>query len=192
MKTFFVLLLVCISALIAENEAYRGLRAVSSAGFSTFGRPKLNEVISRGASHVLSWSALEQDVAVSTAAIGGTVAWLQIWISLARSGKIDSKLSRKIIHAGSAPIFMLLWPLYSGSPNSRYFAAGVVGLQVLRLVYAGTKTSSQAYEIKSAQKGGLAGGGEGEGEGGREGGLAGAISRSGDKREALQVSTSKI
>jgi dolichol kinase len=191
-----VLLVVFLAQLLARSDALRGssLRAVSNAAFATtLSRGKFKDVVSRGASTVrnLSLSPLEQDVVVSTVAVGGTVVWLQIWISLAKSGKIDSKLSRKIIHAGSAPIFMLLWPLYSGGPSSRYFAAGVVGLQVLRLVYAGTKssTSSQSNQSKGKSssssakgEGGLVVSGERE----SNDGLAGAISRSGDKKEALQ------
>jgi len=90
-------------------------------------------------STLFSFNPLLQDAAASTLALGGTYAWLQIWISLAKRGKIDAKISRKIIHAGSAPLFMFLWPLFSdtGTYQGRLFASGVIFAQFLRLARAG-------------------------------------------------------
>lgn len=88
-------------------------------------------------------SPLTQDLLASTLAVGGTVAWLQIWITLAKNKVIESNLSRKIIHSGSAPLFMCLWPLFSSTPQARFFAAGVVALQMTRLVVAGNLKTQQ-------------------------------------------------
>ena len=136
----------------------------------------------RDRSLALSLAPWQQDLSVSSLAIGGTLIWLQIWISLARNGKIDSKLSRKIIHSGSAPIFMCLWPLYSNTPEAKYFASGVVFLQALRLAAAGLRkddsANSSKYKVvaKDLQLQGGGGGGD----------IVDAISRGGGRKEALQ------
>lgn len=147
---------------------------------------------SRGVRNVvrsLDMTPVQQDLSVSALAIGGTLVWLQIWITLARNGKIDSKLSRKIIHSGSAPIFMCLWPLYSNTPGAKYFASGVVFLQMMRLVLAGLK-KEDGKDMQSASKfkivaQNIQSDSEAVKEG-REGGIVDAISRGGSRTEALK------
>lgn len=76
---------------------------------------------------------ISQDVLSSCAALGGSIAWLQIWITLAKEGKMDPRLSRKIIHCGSGPLFILLWPLYSSNGiTSRAIAASIPFIQLTR------------------------------------------------------------
>ena len=126
---------------------------------------------------------LQQDIAASTLSVGGTIVWLQIWIGLAKQGKIEPTLSRKIIHTGSAPLFMCLWPLFSSTPNAKYFAGGVVALQMTRLIVAGTlkqnlyQKSQQNQPEKSSGTKSLVASSSEE--------LVNAISRSGSKSEAL-------
>jgi hypothetical protein len=104
-----------------------------SNGFKSPQQKKLRYDLTRSKISPLNLSPVVQDVAASTLAIGGSAVWLQIWIQLAKSGKIDPKLSRKIIHSGSAPFFMCLWPLYSsGGPATRMIAAAVPLLQTAR------------------------------------------------------------
>jgi hypothetical protein len=127
---------------------------------------------------------MQQDLSVSALAIGGTLVWLQIWISLAKSGKIDSKLSRKIIHSGSAPIFMCLWPLYSNTPGAKYFASGVVFLQMARLALAGLKKDdipSSSFKVVAKDLDTSI-----NNNNGNKGGIVDAISRGGSRKEALQ------
>jgi hypothetical protein len=60
---------------------------------------------------------------------------LQLWVQLARRNKIETALARKIIHTGSAPLFLLLWPFYSSSDaKSKLIAAAVPLLTILNLV----------------------------------------------------------
>ena len=61
-----------------------------------------------------------------------TVIWLKIWTTLAKKGILPSNLTRKIIHSGSVPLFLIHWPLYSLSPSAKYFAATIPLLQILR------------------------------------------------------------
>jgi phytol kinase len=42
---------------------------------------------------------------------------------IAHRGWIESKLSRKIIHIGTGPLFVLCWLLYKDTPDARWLAA---------------------------------------------------------------------
>lgn len=52
-----------------------------------------------------------------------SIFWLRLIDFFAIKGIISQKLSRKIIHIGTGPIFVLCWLLFPEDPLSRYFAA---------------------------------------------------------------------
>lgn len=52
-----------------------------------------------------------------------SIIWLRLIDHFAVKGIISKKLSRKIIHIGTGPIFVLCWLLFPEEPLSRYFAA---------------------------------------------------------------------
>ena len=54
---------------------------------------------------------------------GLALGWLRLNDFLAHKGIIDGQLSRKIIHMGTGPIFVLCWLLFTNSAESRYLAA---------------------------------------------------------------------
>jgi phytol kinase len=49
--------------------------------------------------------------------------WLRIMDAIAHRVWLQPKLSRKIIHIGTGPLFVLCWPLFSNNFSARYFAA---------------------------------------------------------------------
>lgn len=51
------------------------------------------------------------------------LAWLRLNDFAAHRGWISSDLSRKIIHTGTGPLFVLCWLLFPDQPISRYLAA---------------------------------------------------------------------
>ena len=57
------------------------------------------------------------------AALGLALAWLRIWDFAANRGLISSPLSRKIIHIGTGPIYVLSWLFFNDQPEARYLAA---------------------------------------------------------------------
>lgn len=119
-------------------------------------------------------TTIYQDVGVSTFGLIASYGWLKIWISLANNGKIDPKLSRKIIHCGSAPLFMCLWPIYSNDPSAKVIATIVPLLQTIRLSIAGLNKEKKIdpNTNKDIEKS-------------SDTALVNAISRSGDMKEAL-------
>lgn len=59
-------------------------------------------------------------------------AWVLLVYGVAQRWHWPSTFSRKIIHIGTGPLFVLCWPLFSNETQSRYFAAGVpLGLTLL-------------------------------------------------------------
>lgn len=52
-----------------------------------------------------------------------SIIWLRVIDYFAVKGLISKKLSRKIIHIGTGPIFVLCWLLFPEDPLSRYLAA---------------------------------------------------------------------
>ncbi|GAB4467609.1 MAG: dolichol kinase [Anaerolineales bacterium] len=66
------------------------------------------------------------------------VAFLRIMDYFAHRGWISGKLSRKLIHIGTGPIFVLCWLLFPDQPMSRYLAALVPLLITVQFVLVGT------------------------------------------------------
>jgi phytol kinase len=54
-----------------------------------------------------------------------SILWLRINDFAAQRGWISGQLSRKIIHIGTGPLFVLCWLLFSPAPSARYLAAMV-------------------------------------------------------------------
>jgi phytol kinase len=51
------------------------------------------------------------------------LAWLRINDFAAHRGWVSSRLSRKLIHIGTGPIYVLCWLLFTDAPSARYLAA---------------------------------------------------------------------
>ena len=89
------------------------------------------------------------------------VAWLRIMDFAAHQGWVESRLSRKIIHIGTGPIFVLCWLLFPGEWYDRYLAALVPGLITVQFALIGLGIVKDEASVK-------------------------AMSRSGDPREILR------
>lgn len=88
-------------------------------------------------------------------ALGITLAiaffWLRINDFFAHRGWVSSSISRKIIHIGTGPIFVLCWLLFTNAPIARYLAAIVpLGITLqFALVGAGVIKDPSAVEAMS-------------------------------------------
>ncbi|HAX70756.1 MAG TPA: phosphatidate cytidylyltransferase, partial [Anaerolineae bacterium] len=51
------------------------------------------------------------------------LGFLRLMDFFAHRGWIESKLSRKLIHIGTGPIFVLCWFLFNDDPSARWLAA---------------------------------------------------------------------
>ncbi len=88
------------------------------------------------------------------------VLFLRLMDFLAQRGWVESRLSRKFIHIGTGPIFVLCWLMYSDAPISRWLAALVPLLITAQFALVGTGIIQDEAAVK-------------------------AMSRTGDRREIL-------
>ncbi len=89
------------------------------------------------------------------------LAWLRINDFAAHRGWIESHLSRKIIHAGTGPFFVVCWLLFNNNPSNRFLAALVPLAFTVQFLLIGIGVIKDEASIK-------------------------AMSRSGDRREILR------
>jgi phytol kinase len=89
------------------------------------------------------------------------LAWLRLNDFAAARGWISSDLSRKIIHMGTGPIFVLCWMLFTDAPSARYLAALVPLAITVQFFLVGSGILKDESAVK-------------------------AMSRSGDRREILR------
>jgi phytol kinase len=89
------------------------------------------------------------------------VLFLRIMDFLAHRGFIESRLSRKLIHIGTGPIFVLCWLMYPDQAISRWLAALVPLVITAQFALVGTGILKDEAAVK-------------------------AMSRTGDRREILR------
>ena len=89
------------------------------------------------------------------------VAFLRLMDYFAERGWIDSKTSRKLIHIGTGPIFVLCWLMFPNAPISRWLAALVPLLITVQFALVGTGILKDEAAVK-------------------------AMTRTGDRREILR------
>ncbi len=87
--------------------------------------------------------------------------WLRINDYLAHKGIVESHLSRKIIHIGTGPLFVLCWLLFNDNPINKYLAALVPLAFTLQFLLIGIGVIKDEASVK-------------------------AMSRTGDRREILR------
>lgn len=66
------------------------------------------------------------------------IAFLRLMDFFAHRGWIESKLSRKFIHIGTGPIFVLCWLMFPDVASARYLAALVPLLITVQFILVGT------------------------------------------------------
>jgi phytol kinase len=89
------------------------------------------------------------------------LVWLRINDFLAHKGILESHLSRKIIHIGTGPLFVLCWLLFNNFEINKYLAALVPLAFTLQFLLIGSGVVKDEASVK-------------------------AMSRSGDRREILR------
>jgi len=89
------------------------------------------------------------------------LAFLRLMDFFAHSGWIDGKLSRKLIHIGTGPIFVLCWLMFPDVPVSRWLAALVPLLITVQFALVGLGIVKDEASVE-------------------------AMSRTGDRREILR------
>ena len=89
------------------------------------------------------------------------LVWLRLNDFLAQRGWVESHLSRKFIHIGTGPLFVLCWILFNQNPINKFLAALVPLAFTLQFFLIGIGVIKDEASVK-------------------------AMSRSGDRREVLR------
>ena len=78
-----------------------------------------------------------QDVVATLITFALALGWLRLIDALAVRGFIEQRLSRKVIHIGTGPVFVLCWLLYADRPEARWLAALVPLMIVAQFALVG-------------------------------------------------------
>ncbi|MCC7118435.1 MAG: phosphatidate cytidylyltransferase [Anaerolineales bacterium] len=71
---------------------------------------------------------------------------------IAHRGWMDSKLSRKIIHIGTGPIFVLCWLLFNDAPEARWLAALVPFMITIQFALIGLGVLKDEASVKAMSR----------------------------------------
>ncbi len=93
--------------------------------------------------------------------LGLALLWLRVNDFAAQRGWVGARLSRKIIHAGTGPIFVLCWLFFPDTPLARYLAALIPMAITMQFALVGLGVMKDPAAVA-------------------------AMSRSGDRREILR------
>ena len=80
------------------------------------------------------------------------LTFLRVIDYLAHRGIIESKLSRKIVHIGTGPIFVLCWLMYPDVPISRWLAALVPLVITAQFALVGTGLIKDEAAVKAMSR----------------------------------------
>lgn len=104
---------------------------------------------------------LLQDIIATIVTLAASLVWLRAVDWLAHTGRLEQKLSRKVIHTGTGPLFVACWNMFSASPWARYSAAIVPLLITAQFAAVGMGIVQDEAAVK-------------------------AMTRTGDRREVLR------
>ena len=82
------------------------------------------------------------------------IAFMRLMDYFAHRGWIESKLSRKFIHIGTGPIFVLCWLMFPDMPIARYLAALVPLLITVQFALVGTGIMKDAAAVEAMTRNG--------------------------------------
>ena len=83
------------------------------------------------------------------------ISWLRIMDFFAHRGWIDGKLSRKIIHIGTGPLFVLCWLLFDDQSYGRYLAALVPLATTIQFALVGFGVIHDDAAVKAMSRTGV-------------------------------------
>lgn len=83
-----------------------------------------------------------------------SIAWLRIMDFAAHRGLIESRLSRKVIHITTGPIFVLCWFLFRETPDARWWAATVPFLITVQFALIGLGVIKDEASVRAMSRSG--------------------------------------
>jgi phytol kinase len=90
-----------------------------------------------------------QNIIAAVITLALSLAWLRFMDALAHRGIVEQKLSRKIIHIGTGPLFVLCWLMFNDDPLARYLAALVPLLITVQFILVGVGVIKDEAAVKA-------------------------------------------
>ncbi|EOA21194.1 hypothetical protein CARUB_v10001540mg [Capsella rubella] len=134
----------CSPSFLISSPCFIGLTGLGSASQLRARRSLISSAVAT--------NSMLHDVGATVAVLGGAYALVVSFESLTKRNVIQQSLSRKLVHILSGLLFVLAWPIFSGSSEARYFAAFVPLVNGLRLVINGLSLSPNSTLIKSVTR----------------------------------------
>ncbi|MEL6225086.1 MAG: phosphatidate cytidylyltransferase [Cyanobacteria bacterium J06627_8] len=85
----------------------------------------------------------------------GALLWLASISHAASRGWLHPKLSRKVIHIGTGPLFVASWVLYSPSESARYYAVMIPLILTAMFLFTGLGWVKNPELVKSSTRDGV-------------------------------------
>ena len=83
-----------------------------------------------------------------------SMLFLRSMDAIAHRGWMDSKLSRKVIHIGTGPLFVLCWLLFRDTPDARWLAALVPFAITVQFALIGLGVIKDQASVEAMSRGG--------------------------------------
>jgi phytol kinase len=84
------------------------------------------------------------------------IGFLRLMDYFAHRGWIESRLSRKLIHIGTGPIFVLCWLMFNNAPEARWLAALVPLMIVVQFALVGLGVMKDDAAVQAMSRNGNA------------------------------------
>jgi phytol kinase len=84
--------------------------------------------------------------------LGLCLLWLRLMDYAAQRGWIESRLSRKIIHIGTGPLFVLCWLMFDNSIQARLLAAAIPMLITIQFALIGLGVIKDEASVRAMSR----------------------------------------
>jgi phytol kinase len=81
-----------------------------------------------------------------------SIVWLRLMDFAAQRGWIESRLSRKIIHITTGPVFVLCWFLFRDTPDARWWAAAIPFLITVQFALIGMGVLKDEASVRAMSR----------------------------------------
>jgi phytol kinase len=99
---------------------------------------------------------LHNDFAALLITLALALLWLRLNNFTAQRGWVEARLSRKLIHIGTGPLFVACWLLFSDAPSARWLAALVPLAITLQFLAVGMGWLKDEAAVQSMSRSGQA------------------------------------
>ncbi|MCO5591582.1 hypothetical protein L7F22_045569 [Adiantum nelumboides] len=95
-----------------------------------------------------------QDLLCTLAAFVSSFAWIRLFDFLVQRNVLEPSLSRRLVHISTGILYAMLWPVFSISPWSCYFALAIPFTNAGRLLVYGLGIIEDVRVVKSIRRSG--------------------------------------